>query len=152
MARSHGKILATVWRDPDWVKLSAHSQRLYLLLLSQPKLTLCGTLDLAVTKWARFADDTTPDTIECSLKELVLSDFVVVDLVTEEVAIRTFVRHDLNAGRMNKNLAIGFWRAWDGIESETLRDLIVSQIPADLWDDMEEHAPFEALDIREVER
>jgi hypothetical protein len=149
MARSHGKILSSVWRDDDWLKLSANAQRTYILLLSQPKMTLCGTLDLAERRWARMAHDTSVDDINRGLLELQTDGFVIADGITEELAVRSFVRHDLNTGRMNGNLAKGFWRSWLGLESDVLRSVIVSEVPADLWEKLEEHAPPEALDLWE---
>lgn len=149
MARSHGKILSSVWRDDDWLKLSANAQRTYVLLLSQPKMSLCGTLDLAERRWARMARDTSESDINAGLLELQNDGFIVADGVTEELTVRSFVRHDLNAGRMNGNLAKGFWRAWLGLESDVLREVIVSEVPGDLWAKLEEHAPPEALDLWE---
>lgn len=145
MARSHGKILASVWRDDDWLKLSANAQRTYMLLLSQPKMSLCGTLDLAERRWARMARDTSVKDINAGLLELQNDGFIVTDGITEELSVRSFVRHDLNTGRMNGNLAKGFWRAWLGLESDVLREAIVSEVPDDLWAKLEEHAPPEAL-------
>lgn len=145
--RTYARIKTEVWRDPDWLQLTGAAQRLYWLLLSQPKLSLCGTLELAVGRWSRAAADTTPTDVEQALKELDLGDSVVVDIETEELAIRTFLRHDLNKGRMNKNLAAGFWRSWECVESRSLRFLIISQITDEMWDDyLSEHAPEDALD------
>lgn len=149
MARSHGKVLAAIWRDDDWLKLSASAQRVYILLLSQPKVTLCGTLDLAEKRWARMASDTSLDDINAALLELSDASFIVADGITEELAIRSFTKHDLNTSRMNLNLAKGFWRAWEGLESETLRFFIMTEIPDDLWEKLEEHAPDDALAIWE---
>lgn len=149
MARSHGKILASAWRDDDWLKLTGNAQRVYLLLLSQPKMTLCGVLDMAERRWARMASDTSVSDINAALLELSDAGFIISDGVTEELAIRTFAKHDINAGRMNSNLAKGFWRAWDGIESDALRELILAEIPDDLWDKLEEHAHEDALLMRE---
>lgn len=149
MARSHGKILSSVWRDDDWLKLSANAQRTYVLLLSQPKMSLCGTLDLAERRWGRMARDTSESDINAGLLELQNDGFIVADGITEELAVRSFVRHDLNTGRMNGNLAKGFWRAWLGLESDVLREVIVAEVPDDLWAKLEEHAPPEALDLWE---
>src|SRR5690554_2355669 len=139
MARSHGKVLAAIWRDDDWLKLTANAQRIYILLLSQPKVTLCGSLDLAEKRWARMASDTSVSDINAALLELSDASFIVADGITEELAIRSFAKHDLNTGRMNLNLAKGFWRAWEGLESEALRFFIMTEIPDDLWEKLEEH-------------
>lgn len=150
MARSHGKLFSNVWRDEDWRNLSSDAQRLYMLLLSQPKLTLCGSLDLAVDRWARMASDTTPEVITKALDELANNYFVILDNDTGELAIRTFAKHDLDTGRMNSNLAKGMWRAWEGMESAHLREMVVALLPDELWrDKLEEHAPDDAFDMRQ---
>ena len=145
MARSHGKILASAWRDDDWLKLSANAQRVYMLLLSQPKLSLCGSLDMAEKRWARLARDTSVENINAGLLELSNAGFILADGITEELAIRTFVKHDISTGRMNSNLAKGFWRAWEGIESDVLREQILAEIPSDLWDKLADHAHEDAV-------
>ena len=45
MARSEARVLVSIWSDPDWLALTSTAQRAYLLLLSQPKLSLAGCLD-----------------------------------------------------------------------------------------------------------
>lgn len=149
MARSHGKLFSNVWRDEDWRNLTTDAQWLYMLLLSQPKLTLCGSLDIAVDRWARMNADATPESVTKALDELVNNYFVLVDHGTGELAIRTFAKHDLDTGRMNSNLAKGMWRAWEGLESAYLREMFVALVPEDLWRErLEEHAPNDAFDTR----
>lgn len=150
MARSHGKIHAEIWRDEDFRALTAEAQRLFFLLLSQPKLTLCGTLDMAVTKWAKLATNTTVETIETALFELEDAGLVVTD--DGELAIRTFTKHDIAAGRFNSKLAKGLWSAWDRLDSDLLRKLVVAEVPDDLWEKLEEHAPDSAKVARDLLR
>lgn len=150
MARSHGKIHADIWRDPDFRALNAESQRMFFLLLSQPKLTLCGSLDLAVTKWARLASDTTVASIDQALAELEDAGYVVVDSEVDELVIRTFTKHDIDPGRFNSNLAKGLWRSWRGLLSDDLRRVVVTEIPDGLWEKCLPHAPKEAVMCREL--
>lgn len=150
MARSHGKIHADIWRDPDFRALSAEAQRVYFLLLSQPKMTLCGTLDLAVTKWARLASNTTTAGIDQALAELEEARYVVVDCDADELVIRTFTKHDIDPGRFNSNLAKGLWRAWRGLISDEIRRVVIEEIPDDLWVKAVNHAPQEAVMCREL--
>lgn len=150
MARSHGKLYTRVWNDPDWRELSGEAQRLYMLLLSQPKLTLCGTLDVSVQRWARMAADTQPDDVQVALDELEHRGYVLIDWDTLELAIRTFTKHDVNSTRLNINLIKGMWRAWEGLESDWLRSEIVFWMPQELWEKVEEEAPPEAVDFTEM--
>lgn len=69
MARNHAHLLTSIWANPDWVALSQSAQHTFLLLLSQPKLTRVGLLDVLPSRWSRLAADLTPDSIEGSLDD-----------------------------------------------------------------------------------
>lgn len=149
MARAHGKILSTIWDDPDWLARTAAAQRCYFLLVSHPRLSLVGRLDYRPSRLARYAADTTPDSIEDAVKELEASRFVLVDRDTEEIVVRTIVRHDLPPHRRNENMLKGLWRAWEAIESRQLRALVVENIPDSLWEDRRCQPHPEARAIRD---
>lgn len=150
MARSHAKILATVWTEPDWLALSQGGQRLYMLLLSQPKLTLIGLLDYLPSRWARLAADTSLATVEAHIDELEASRYVVVDRDTDELLVRTLVKNDVANSRLldNTNLLRGMWNAWNTIQSPHLRAVAVDNIPASVWDSPKARPPAQALDLR----
>lgn len=148
MARNHGLLLASIWSDPDWLALSASAQRAYALLLSQPKLSLVGLLTYTPSRWARLAADTDLDSIEAAIAELEASRFVIVDRHTDELLIRTLVRHDITTVLRNKNLLAGMWRAWEAIESRQLRQIAVEHIPASVWDSPRCQPHPEALQLR----
>ena len=150
MARSLAKIHAEIWRDPDWRKRTEAAQRLYALILSQPKVTLIGSIDPHVARWAQMAADTSPDSVQVALDELEQHEYVVIDRDTDELLIRTFTKHDVAPGRFNRNLAKGMWHAWAGLQSDHLRRVAVCNIPDDLWAKAVEHAPAEAIRIRET--
>lgn len=152
MARSHGKIHASIWRDPDWRALTGDAQRLYLLILSQPKLSLCGVIDHAPERWSATCSDWTLDRLSDALGELEDARYVLRDTDTGELAVRTFIRHDFDAGRWNRNLSKGVWSAWEAVESDELRHEIVHEMPVDIWDRLAEHAPASAEQIRRSNR
>lgn len=136
MARSHARILTRIWADPDFTALPADAQRLYLALVSQPDLTLCGTLDWNAKRIARLAPDTTPARITKALGQLLDRAYVVVDDDTDELAIRTFLRHD--GVTTQPNVLKSAARAWHGIHSTTIKQLVVDQLPpaiAAVWPD-----------------
>lgn len=137
MARSHGKVLAKVWQDPDWTSLPPRAQWLYMLLLSQPKLSLIGCLDYMPGRWARLAGGITADYIEDIIADLEDADYVVVDRDTDELLIRTFVRHD-GIENGNVNLRKGMWGAWKAVQSTTLRKVSVDNMPDGLWTDCDD--------------
>lgn len=94
MARSHARLLLTVWADPDWRALPMAAQWLYEALISQPTITWAGVLPLQPRRWRGLAADVDAATIEVALKALAAHRFVVVDEDTEELLVRSFVRHD----------------------------------------------------------
>lgn len=94
MPRTHGRIQATIWNDPDFIGLEAGPQRLYLFLLSQPDLSHAGLVPMRVNRWAKKVRHGTRDTVMADLGDLTDTRFLVLDEDTEEVLIRTFVRND----------------------------------------------------------
>jgi hypothetical protein len=94
MARSHARIVTSIWADRHFKTLSSDAQRLYFLLLSQPDLNHAGALSLTVRRWAGLSADREEALVRSSLSELEALRYIVVDYDTEEVVIRTFVRND----------------------------------------------------------
>lgn len=94
MARAHGRTLASIWEDPDFLALTMAQQRLYLFLISQPNLNHAGLLPLTIKRWSAKAGDLTAPEVRAQLAALEVARFVLVDDDTEELLIRTFVRND----------------------------------------------------------
>ncbi|MDI5965796.1 hypothetical protein [Streptantibioticus silvisoli] len=94
MARGHGRILASIWEDQDFISLGEGDQRLYLFLISQPNLNHAGLLDLTLRRWSRKACGLTVAELEKRIATLEETRFIVVDDDTEELLVRTFVRND----------------------------------------------------------
>jgi hypothetical protein len=95
MSRNYGRISTSIWNaDNDFITLSSSAQRLYLVLISQPGLSLCGVLDHNPRRWARLSCDTNLRTTRQNIAELVNTGYIVVDQDTDEVLIRTFVKHE----------------------------------------------------------
>lgn len=133
MARQHARLLTAIWSDPDWTSRTTLAQHTFMLLLSQPKLSIVGVMDLLPTRWARLSSDSTPATIGAGIDELEARRYVLVDRNTDELLIRTLVRYDLPSGRLSAPVLKGIWTAWAGVESLRLRDEIVRNLPADVW-------------------
>jgi len=150
MARTQAKILTTIWSDPDWLALTGNAQRVYLLLLSQPKLTIAGCLDVMPQRWANLAADDTPETIDRALYELAQARYIVVD--GDELVIRTFVAHDLGSGTVNGNLVKGMWSAWASIMSPTLRKVVVDEMPDKVYGRDGVDVPDQAKQLRSEPR
>ncbi|MFD8088707.1 hypothetical protein [Streptomyces malaysiensis] len=94
MARGHGRILTSIWEDPDFLALDEQQQRMYLFLISQPNLNHAGLLDLTLRRWSRKARGLTVGELEKRITALDEARFIVVDDDTEELLIRSFVRND----------------------------------------------------------
>lgn len=126
MARDHGRIFVNIWSDPDWIRLTERAQRTYILALSQPDLSYAGVLATRYRRWSGFAADSSVTKIRRSVAELETAGFVMTDDATEEMWIRTFVRHDgiLTFPNVTKAMVKGFW----AIQSPTIRDAFISEL------------------------
>lgn len=94
MARTHGRIMAAIWNDGDFIAMRGSAQRMFMFLLSQPDLSHAGLLPMRVNRWAKKAEDLSGGLVRSELDYLAERGYVVVDDETEEVLIRTMVRND----------------------------------------------------------
>jgi len=131
MARTYASISVTRSMDPGWRALTWAQQGVYDYLLSHPKLSLCGVLDVKVNSWAKAAVD--GPTVTQHVEALEAHDLLRWDHDTDELAIRTFVRHD--GVLKNRNLAKGMWSAWTSVESENLRLYLVDNFPEEAFEE-----------------
>jgi hypothetical protein len=86
-------IYESIWRDPQWRKLSRGAQALYMQLLSQKELDCAGMLPLQPEKWATGCDEVTVEQVWAHLNELQAARFVFYDTDTYEAFIRTYMRN-----------------------------------------------------------
>ena len=93
MSRREARLRTSIWRDPDVLALPAHARYLYVFLISQPDLSLCGLLPLRLAPWSEDIGLPIAE-VSRSLDALVAARFVVVDRDRAEVWIRTEMRHD----------------------------------------------------------
>ena len=126
MARDHARILTSIWRNDDFIALDPIDQRTFLFLLSQPDLSHCGALTLAYRRWALAAPGMDSEGIRESVARLASARFVIIDEQTEELLIRTFVRHDgvLKQPQMVKAAT----KAAEAIHSTPLRTLALGSL------------------------
>ena len=94
MPRREARLQVTMWTNRDFVALAAEDQRTYLMLVSQPTINLCGVVPLTLGRWARMAPDTPVDSLRASIGRLEAASFVVQDEDSDEILIRSFIRHD----------------------------------------------------------
>ncbi|MEU7980496.1 hypothetical protein AB0B63_18430 [Micromonospora sp. NPDC049081] len=148
MSRNYAQIFTAIWRDPDFIALSRPRQQAYFLLVTQPNVSAAGVLPLTVRRWAKLSTDTTTADLLADIAHLHQVGMVVVDEDTEELLVRSFVRHD--NGYRNPRRQPSIRDAAADIESPRLRralgrELVRLECPA--W--MPEMADVD-LSLKEV--
>ncbi len=147
MARTHAAIRLDIWGDDDWRSLSMNAQYLYLHLLASPTLNYAGVADWRPARIAGMSAGTTRDLVEAAAAELEAALFIIVDNDTEEVLIRSFLKHD---GLLHKpNVAKAMVAAYTKTVSATLRGVIVFELNR-LAERFPEWRAFDLKEVREV--
>ena len=93
MARGHSRILASIWEEPDFVKLGEREQRFYLFLLSQPNLNHAGLLPLTIRRWAGKARGLIEPDLHWHIESLEAAGLIEVDGLEEELFVSGYFRH-----------------------------------------------------------
>lgn len=126
MARSYAAIHLRIWADPEWRALDGDAQLLYLLLLSQPSLNLAGVLPLQARRWAACVGDWDAPAVDMALSRLAEARFLVIDLDTEEVLVRSFIRNDGNYKIPNALKSL--LQVSEGTQSPALRAVLAVEL------------------------
>lgn len=107
MARDHARIKVAIWGDEDFKELRAPHQHAYFVLTTQAKLSYCGVLDYIPSRFAKLAKGLTEATVEAMVEGLEQARYVVIDRDTQELLIRSYVRHDglLESPNVSKAMA-----------------------------------------------
>lgn len=93
MANAAGMLKESIWRDKAFRALPRAAQATYAQLLSQKELDRAGMQPLQVAKWAKGCDACTAEDIMADLKVLQDRRFVFFDEDTDELFIRSYMRH-----------------------------------------------------------
>ncbi|GII98368.1 hypothetical protein CLV28_0693 [Sediminihabitans luteus] len=126
MARDHARIRLDIWTDDDWRELSSGAQWLYMRLLSDGTTSFAGVADWRPARIAAATADLTARDVEMYAVELEDGRFILPDRDSEEVMVRSFVKHD---GLMRSpNVAAAFVKAHAAIASRVLRAVVVDQV------------------------
>lgn len=126
MARDYGRIKITIWQDEDFAALTTKAQQLYFYLATQSRLDMAGVVQWRPRMAAKSARDLTPDTVAEALQELEAGYYVLHDDETEELLVRSFIRND--EVLKSPNLAVAMVKAWRGVDSEILRQVIAFEV------------------------
>lgn len=93
MANAAGLIKESIWRDKHWRSLSRGAQATYMQLVSQKDIDRAGIQPMQVSKWAKGCDHVTDEDIESDLDELERERFVFRDEDSDELFVRSYMRH-----------------------------------------------------------
>lgn len=93
MANSAGMLKESIWRDKDFRALPRTAQATYAQLISQKELDRAGMLPLQISKWVKGCDEMTETSLRDDLKILEARRFIFIDEDTDELFIRSYMRH-----------------------------------------------------------
>lgn len=126
MARDRANIRTDIWADTDWRELTETAQRLYLLLLSHSTLNYAGVADWRPKRIVPLSASSTLDGVLEAARELERMHFIVADDDTEEILIRSFIKHD---GLLKSpNLVKAMSAAYAGIASRKIREVVAFEV------------------------
>ena len=126
MARTYAQVKVSIWQDDDFRALSVDAQHLYFLLLTSPTLNLAGVHDWRPKRIATLTKGLTPAAVDKAAVELQRQRYVIIDTDTEEVLVRTLIRHDnILRGALT---AAGMVSGWTSTYSIRLRAAIADEV------------------------
>lgn len=122
MARDHARIKTKIWEDPAFLSLKVVEQYAYIAIVSHPKLSWCGVVDYIPARFEGLASDLTETKFKAAVRGLTAQNFVVIDTKTQELLVRSYVRHDNILDRTNMGKAVG--SAFNRVASSQVRAAI----------------------------
>lgn len=144
MARDRANINTNLWVDSDWRDLDDAEQRLYMLLMTHPSLSYAGVADWRPGRLAAMSRDGSREGIELAAKGLQAQRFVLIDEGTEEILIRSFLRHD---GLLKQpKLAVSMANAFGAVASKEIQMVIVHELTRL----HSEHPDWKAFEVAQV--
>lgn len=126
MARDYAQIRSDIWADDHWRTLTPGAQWLYALLLTSPTLTHAGVSDWRPVRIAKLARTLTSDSVRKYADELRRERFILTDDDTEEVVVRSFIRHD--GVLLNPNLWKSLGSAFADIYSAPIKAMVANEV------------------------
>lgn len=126
MAREHAQVRIDIWNDDDFRRLTRAAQLLYIQLLTSATLNYSGVADWRPKRLSPLSGDGSPAEVVAAAAELREGLFIVTDDDTEEVLIRSFLKHD---GLLQKpNVTKAMVAAFGSVASGELRGVIVHEL------------------------
>jgi hypothetical protein len=125
MAR-HTRVYASIWDDPDFLALKTVEQHAYFLLMSNKGLSRCGVITYIPSRFEHLATDMSAKRFAAAVMGLRGARFVILDERTQELLVRTHVRHDGVLDRVNMGKACG--TAFEAVVSNEIRSAIGDEL------------------------
>lgn len=126
MAREHARIQTAIWLDDDFLDLTVEAQHLYLVLTTQMTLSFCGVTTWHPGRISQLAAGWTVGRVETAAEELSERAYIVIDEVTGEVLVRSFIRND---GLLaSPNITKAMYRTYAEIGSRVIRSVVVHEL------------------------
>lgn len=126
MARDRANINTNIWTDTHWRTLTRDQHWLYMMLLTHTELSYAGVTDWRPGRLMQFAAGTSRHDIERIGHELQSERFIFIDEDTEEVMIRSFIRHD---GLLkNPKITVSMVNAYGAIASNKIREVFIHEL------------------------
>jgi hypothetical protein len=127
MARDHARMQTSLWRPgSDFRSLPMDAQWAYEMLCQQDGLSYAGVIDYRPGRFAVLAEDATPKKVSTAIRKLEVRKYVVIDRETEELLVRSYVRHDGVLDRTNMGKAVG--RALVKVISSKIHGAILAEL------------------------
>lgn len=126
MSRTHGRLKVAIWDDPDFVSLKRDEQHAYMLIMSNKGLSRCGVVNFVPARFEHLAADLTAAKFKAAVTGLQRARFVVIDERTQELLLRSHVRHDGVFDRANMGKAVG--TAYEAVVSRRIRKAIGDEL------------------------
>ena len=126
MAHEYAKVNVAIWGDQDWKQLTRDEHWLYFLLWTHPKTNAAGVADWRPGRLASHAAQTTAHDVERIAASLQAKRFILVDHDTEEVLIRSYIKHDQRLKQPNASVTVA--NAYSATASLNLQRVIVHEL------------------------
>ncbi len=125
MAKTYAKVNLAIWQDPEFRRLPIGAQHLYLFLWTHSTLSYCGVAEWNPKRIQAFTEGWTAADVEEAARCLEARLFIVTSPDTDEVLLRSWVRHDglLKEWRMGIALA----KAYNAVASREIQKVIVHE-------------------------
>lgn len=125
MAGDYARIKRSIWIDDDFLDRSPVAQWLYFHLLTSD-LSLAGVADWRPKRVVPKAAGLTLDLVEAAAREMEDELYLIIDEDTEEVLVRSFIRHDGLLKQPKMGVAVA--KAYGSIASRNLRSILVHEL------------------------